>query len=1309
MGQVTGTPSPDPALPARNDVVGQCPTVDVYVNATKIKCLVDTGSQVTLFSQSLCKELFDAPQLQEAEVPWLTLRGANGLNIPYVGYVVVDFQVRGITIPGKGVVIVQDHCLGTHRALLGMNVISTCWEELFRTQPSLTQPPTEDREWEAILADCQRIHASRAQWDHEDTGRVACRYALSIPAQSEALVWARLPARAYGPDNWVLVEPHSQCPAVEVAHCLATVRRGRVPVKVRNTKPYPVSLYRHQCLARVTPVGPQQVGEGGDVCFSQVDSGVVEVGIRKVGQDVHRFVDEVPNHLVCESLQGEDLDEDQQQQLGCFLAKWQHVFSTHDEDYGCTNIVRHQIPTGDAPPIRERYRPVPPTLYQEVRTLLRGMLDGGIIRESSSPWAAPIVLVQKKTGAWRFCVDYRKLNSVTKKDAFPLPRVEDSLTSLTQSAWYSTLDLASGYWQVQMEAADREKTAFTTPFGLFEWERMPFGLCNAPATFQRLMQRCLSGQLVDSTLVYLDDVLVFSQDFPTHLYHLEQVFQAMEKYGLKLRPEKCQLFRREVKFLGHCVSQKGVAPDPEKVSAVREWEPPKTVRQVRSFLGFVGYYRRFVKDFSKIAKPLNALLVGTSRSRGRGSPLVPWNPECETAFQRLKQELLQAPILAYADFTQPFVLYTDASNAGLGAVLAQPQQGEERVIAYASRSLHPAERNDANYSSFKLELLAMKWALCEKFKDYLWGAQVVVVTDNNPLVHLQTAKLGAVEQRWVAQLANYNYQIKYRPGRENTNADVLSRLPMAGTPGLTPTAAAEDELLVGVVEAPGASPDGVPTSWGWDPKRWQELQGGDADIVTVRTYLRQGVLPAAAERRAQTRLVKQLLGQWGKLGLREGVVCRSRHDPVTYDSVFQVVVPQAQIQPLLQAYHSQMGHQGQERTLALLRRHFYWPGMETAVGAFIQDCPRCLLFKTRQDTKAPLVPMLPKAPLHIVAMDFLTLSRPADHYQNILVVTDLFTKYAWAIPTVDQTAVTTARALWNTVIQPFGCPETIHSDQGPNFESNIIRELCQLYGCQKTHTTPYHPQGNGGCERFNQTLLGLLGTLEVEQQNRWVDHLPALLQAYNNTVHSTTGYAPSYLMFGRHVRLPVDLLLGTASAEGAQTTTEWVGQHHQRLHYAYQRATEHLGAAAAKNKRLYDRTARDAPLLPGERVLVRDCRRQGKGKLSNRWETRPHVVVCRHRPDLPVYTIRPEGRTGPERVLHRNLLHPCPNYPASRDEPQGEPQDSRSAPIPPLMGWAVIPGDHQPVALAQDPVSEPRRSGRSTQGQLPDRYGDWAS
>ncbi|KAG1940729.1 interleukin-1 receptor accessory protein-like 1-A [Pimephales promelas] len=927
----------------RDDWVGHCPTVKIQVNGVEVACLVDTGSQVTLFSESLSRELFKGRRPQGAETSQLVLRGANGLDIPYTGYVIVDFHVQGVPVRQKGVVIVRDHCLGSHRALIGMNVISECWEELFRNRLAQIPSVPEQKEWEHILADCRRIQAANCEEDRETVGRVICRYGLAVPAQSEAVIWARLPLGAYGAGDWVLLEPHWDCQSIGVARGLAVIQRGRVSVRVRNVNPYPVVLRRHQRLVRVTAVRSHQVREERDVCFRQVSSVVVEVAVGSVEPRNDPQRGGMLDHVAVDSLKGEGLEEEQQLQLRDFLTKWQHVFSTHDEDYGRCSTKQRAVSASA------------PTLYSEIRTLLNGMLDGGIIRESSSPWAAPIVLVRKKTGAWRFCVDYRKLNSVTKKDAFPLPRIEDSLTSLTQATWYSTLDLASGYWQVQVDERDREKTAFTTPFGLFEWDRMPFGLCNAPATFQRLMQRCLGGQLVDSTLVYLDDVIVFSPDFASHLLHLERVFQAMEKYGLKLRPDKCQLFRSEVQFLGHRVSAAGVSPDPEKVSAVQGWEAPKTVRQVRSFLGFVGYYRRFIKGFSGIAKPLNRLLEGTGRSRPRGSPSVNWDSACESAFQQLKRELLQAPILAYADFTQPFILYTDASNAGLGAVLAQRQQGVERVIAYASRSLHPAERNASNYSSFKIELLALKWAMTEKFKDYLWGAKVMVVTDNNPLVHLQTARLGAAEQRWVAQLANYDYQLQYRPGREHTNADALSRLPVTKGSEQTesPTSEPEEGLMVGVVEAPGIRLEGVPTGWGWDPGRWKELQQGDVDLARVYAYLQQGSRPGVEERRTQTVAVRKLMGQWKKLSLREGVICRSVQEPVTQEVVHQVVVPKGQRLALLEAYHTHIGHQGQERTLSLLRRYFHWVGMEAMVESFVRSCPRCVLFKIRKEARAP--------------------------------------------------------------------------------------------------------------------------------------------------------------------------------------------------------------------------------------------------------------------------------------------------------------------------------------------------------------------
>lgn len=329
-----------------------------------------------------------------------------------------------------------------------------------------------------------------------------------------------------------------------------------------------------------------------------------------------------------------------------------------------------------------------------------------------------------------------------------------------------------------MAEKDKSKTAFCTPFGLFEFNRMPFVLCNAPSKFQRLMERLFGAQHFQSLLLYLDDVIVFSSTVDQHLTRLESVLSCLQREGLKVMLEKCCFFRTAVKYLGHVISERGVSTDPEKVSAVSSWGRPTTVSELRSFLGFASYYRRFVEGFARLSAPLDRLVaaLGGKHKKGTGQVIgAAWTEECEEGFKNLKASLTTAPVLAYADFSQPFILEIDASHRGLGAVLSQDQGGRIRPVAYASRALSLSERNMSNYSSMKLEFLALKWAVTEKFQEYLLGHKCVVWTDNNPLSYLNTAKLGATEQRWAAQLSAFDFTIHYRSGRINVNVDTLSR------------------------------------------------------------------------------------------------------------------------------------------------------------------------------------------------------------------------------------------------------------------------------------------------------------------------------------------------------------------------------------------------------------------------------------------------------------------------------------------------------------------------------------------------------
>uniref|UniRef100_A0A671PMH6 ribonuclease H n=1 Tax=Sinocyclocheilus anshuiensis TaxID=1608454 RepID=A0A671PMH6_9TELE len=322
-----------------------------------------------------------------------------------------------------------------------------------------------------------------------------------------------------------------------------------------------------------------------------------------------------------ESIDLSALSLEEQGQVRALLQKYQSVFSAYDNDLGCTNLISHTIPLVDDVLVRQRYRRLPPSDYDVVKTHINQLLEAQIIRESCSPYASPIVLVKKKDGSLRMCVDYRQLNSKTRKDAFPLPRIEETLDALTGARWFSTMDLASGYNQVPVTEGDKAKTAFCTPFGLFEWNRMPFGLCNAPSTFQRLMERLFGDQRHQSLLLYLDDIVVFSSSVTQHLEWLEVVLSRLQREGLKAKLGKCEFFKEQVTYLGHVVSSQGVATDPGKVEAVAKWSRPGNVTELRSFLGFASYYRRFVAGFAKLAAPLHRLvaeLVGGRHKKPSG-------------------------------------------------------------------------------------------------------------------------------------------------------------------------------------------------------------------------------------------------------------------------------------------------------------------------------------------------------------------------------------------------------------------------------------------------------------------------------------------------------------------------------------------------------------------------------------------------------------------------------------------------------------------------------------------------------------------
>lgn len=720
---------------------------------------------------------------------------------------------------------------------------------------------------------------------------------------------------------------------------------------------------------------------------------------------------------------------------------------------------------------------------------------------------------------------------------------------------------------------------------------MPQGVTNAPSTFQRLMEKCMGDMNLKEVVVFLDDLIVFSKTLEEHETRLMKVLERLREYGLKLSPEKCKFFQTSVRYLGHVVSQHGVETDPEKTATLKTWPIPQNLNQLKSFLGFCGYYRRFIKGYSSIAKPLNDLTSGYPplrrpfKSREVSGqyydPKEPlygrWTPSCQKAFEAIIDELTSPPVLAFADPKLPYLLHTDASTTGLGAALYQEQEGHLRVIAYVSRGL---SRSESRYPAHKLEFLALKWAVTEKLSDYLYGSQFTVVTDSNPLTYILTsAKLDATSYRWLAALSTFSFKLQYRAGKQNGDADGLSRRPHGNLPDDLTSQKERDRICqfakhhlsdpsntdvvdqevvhaicerqfvyhsatagdldndahISLVESLAMSGDAVPDSFGQEEKHGglsivphlsevdiRNSQRSDQCIRHVITQLESGEKPPPTLRK-ELPDIALMLREFNKLEIHNGILYRTRQEEG--NKHYKLVLPEDLRDSVLTSLHDSMGQMGIERTLDLVRARFYWPKMASDVENKVKTCNRCVRRKRLPEKAAPLVNIMTTRPLQLVCMDFLSIEPDRSNTKDIFMITDHFTKYAMAIPTSNQKARTVAKCLWDNFIVHYGIPEKLHSDQGPDFESRLIRELCEVAGIQKIRTTPYHPRGNP-VERFNRTLLDMLGTLENKNKSHWRDFVKPLVHAYNCTKNDVTGFTPYELMFGRQPRLPVDLAFG---------------------------------------------------------------------------------------------------------------------------------------------------------------------------------------
>ena len=759
---------------------------------------------------------------------------------------------------------------------------------------------------------------------------------------------------------------------------------------------------------------------------------------------------------------------------------------------------------------------------------------------------------------------------------------------------------------------------------------------------------------------------------------------------------------------------------------MQNWPTPTTTTELRSFLGFASYYRRFISGFARIAGPLHDLVSeGAKHSKKKAADVSRlWGPKHQEAFNSLKEAMTTAPVLGYADYTKPFILETDASHDGLSAILSQEQDGKSRVLAFARRRLRPSEKNSSLYSSMKLEFLAMKWAITDKFRHYLLGGKFKVITDNNPLTYFRSAKLGALEQRWASQLAQFNFDIQYRPGKINP-ADALSRMPLEPSHEPLLTVMPPEVATVNALQCEQLAVDPTPTAGVLGdtmapvlPLDMEEepdqtavpeaatevlprLSLADLQQLQQQDPVLGPVLAAWPAKPSDTkeRSMRALVQQYPRLFLKKGVLHRRQADQ-RRGTLEQLVLPSSLRPDVLASLHDDMGHQGYKRTMELLRPRVYWPAMYREVRDYINSCERCTMghAPALHTTSSHL---LASRPLEILAIDFTKLETASDGRENVLVLTDVFSKFTQAIPTRNQEAGTVAKVLVHEWFQRYRVPQKIHSDQGRDFESKLVKFLCELYGIKKTRTTPYHPRGNAQCERFNRSLHDLLRTLPPEQKSKWPQYLPELVQAYNNTPHASTGFSPHFLLFGQEPQLPVDHLLGrtTTSAVGP---TDWVRQHRLHLQASHARALKHLQEAAAERRKQTDQKAADHPLHVGDLVYLRN-RVLGRSKIQDRWRPELHVVTARPYPGIHVYGVKPFSG-GQERTLSRdNLLPARAPLAAAAEEPPTRETPAQASPQYPDRGefWLGRPATVGLPPAAPMPLPAPIPAARIAAAPIP--------
>ena len=931
-------------------------------------------------------------------------------------------------------------------------------------------------------------------------------------------------------------------------------------------------------------------------------------------------------------------DQQQVNQIWSIFKKHHQLFDTTTTTIAATDTP-HIICTENKPPTTSR--PYPQTIDKQNATfeIIQQMIKNKQIRPSYSQYSSPILLIKKRDGSYRFIVDYRKLNNITIQDKFPLPNLEQALQMVGGHRYYSKLDLRSGYFQIPIKEDDKHKTAFITTHGLFEFNVLAQGLKNSPPSFQRIMSNLLLP-CKKFCIVYLDDVLIYSDNFDQHLQHVNQVLAILNKHKFQLNPPKCEVFRTNINYLGHTISHDGIRPLQERIDKILSIPQPVSLAQANAFIGAIGWYRKFIPDYTRITAPILAVTNLTKKHKYK----FHWDQDQRDAFEQLKTVLITEPLfLTYPDNDLPLTLAIDASDNCIGGVLFQEDAaGQRKNIYFHSQMLPKPQRK---WPTIEKEALAIYYCVL-RMKLYLLGREFIVYTDHCPLrdMHLKPSNNRRVD-RISLILQQYNIkEVRHVSGKCNCMADYLSRYPRQvedddefiesdyGTvPGLqsfvavTTRAQAKAQLQVPNVTDNGLSSNKSSIIDDHSPRE----EGHDFDVTKIGDAQKQDSFYQEQVHKLQKDSSNCFFE------LKDDILYKIVKYGITNKKL--IYVPSLLVSQVVEVYHGSpwAGHFGFRRTYNNLKDRYWWPNMKETIKNYLQSCLKCQKFNfARHKAHGYLHPIeSPNGPFQMIGIDY---SGPfpttTQGNKYVLAITDYFTKWVIAIPVEKQNAQTTAEVLYEHYICIYGVPRQILSDQGTPFNNQLIEAFTKILGCHHIKSTPYHPQTNGAIERFNATFERQLAKVTNAHMNDWDMHLKSIVFAYNIGKHASTQYSPYQLQFGRHPNLPPDPPI--AKYEFSKPSDYF--QHFRRTLTLYHRyARENIIKHQQYYKTNYDVHRADPQFNVGDRVLKRLS--NSRTKLSALYSDPMTIIKVQH----PTYWIQ-DGFNDMVYQVHVSQLRSCP-------------------------------------------------------------------